>query len=94
MKVEEKLGLDKFKVDLGNPHMSVDKELCRQCQTKPCTIVCPVENFTLDEKGEIVMSWEGCVECGAIIVACHVAGNKAVKWEYPKGGYGICYRGE
>lgn len=93
MKVEEKLGYDKFRVDAGHPHMSIDKELCRRCVTRPCLTICPVENFTLDERGEVVMSWEGCVECGAVLVACHQYGNKGLTWEYPRGGYGIVYRG-
>ena len=41
MGVEEKLGLNKFLLDEGNPHIKINKEICRACTGKPCLVACP-----------------------------------------------------
>ncbi|MBI3078469.1 MAG: ferredoxin family protein [Deltaproteobacteria bacterium] len=87
--VEDKLGITEFRVDAGNPHMKVNPDLCAACATKPCLYVCPANNFTLDAEGRLVMSWEGCIECGAAVTVCHTLGNKGLTWTYPRGGYGV-----
>ncbi len=86
---EAKLGRTQFNVDAGNPHFTVDRERCRACRPKPCLWICPAENFKLDEGGELVVSWEGCIECGAVDVICHQMGNGGVRWNFPRGGYGV-----
>lgn len=91
--VEDKLGLDYFKVDDGHPHLKVDKALCEACETKICVYVCPVDDFASSDGRELILSWEGCVECGTCRVACNNAGNRGLAWENPRGGFGIHYRG-
>ncbi|MCG3180310.1 MAG: Ferredoxin-like protein FixX [Phycisphaerae bacterium] len=86
---EEKLGHTQFNVDAGNPHFTVDPAKCKACASKPCLWICPAENFRLDEKGDLVVSWEGCIECGAVDVICHQMGNGAITWHYPRGGFGV-----
>ena len=86
---EEKLGHTQFNVDAGNPHLTVDRDKCRACAAKPCLWICPAENFKLDENGELVASWEGCIECGAVDVVCRQMGNGGVNWKYPRGGFGV-----
>ena len=36
--IEQLLGVNKFVVDEGHPHIKVKKELCSRCQSKPCTL--------------------------------------------------------
>ena len=37
---EELLALDKFSVDEQEAHILVDKIRCKDCQSKPCLVVC------------------------------------------------------
>ncbi|MBI4766754.1 MAG: 4Fe-4S dicluster domain-containing protein [Deltaproteobacteria bacterium] len=87
MDLEEKLTRVRFRVDL-TPHIKIDKDLCRTCPDQPCLYVCPVKNYVL-KQGEIVFSWQGCLECGACRIVCV---NKAIEWSYPRGGYGVSWR--
>lgn len=87
MKIDEKLALNLFHVD-STPHLKINQEVCSRCPHKRCTYVCPVENFTL-EGDTVVLSWEGCLECGT----CHIVCDQGeLTWDYPRGGFGICYR--
>jgi ferredoxin like protein len=88
MNIDDKLALNLFHVD-KDPHIQIDPEICRRCPHKLCTRVCPVENYTLDDDGNVVFSWEGCLECGTCRIVCD---QGALDWSYPRGGYGISYR--
>ena len=85
--IDEKLALDLFHVD-QRPHIEINKDICRTCDHKICTYICPVENYKLDGD-EIVFSWEGCLECGTCRIACD---KGSITWDYPRGGFGIAYR--
>ncbi len=87
MDLEEKLTRVRFKVD-SFPHIKIDRTRCGSCTDQPCLYVCPVKNYILNQ-GEIVFSWQGCMECGACRITCE---NKAIEWSYPRGGYGVCLR--
>jgi ferredoxin like protein len=89
LNLEDKLYLNRFKVNNGHPHLSIKhKELCQRCEEKSCVYVCPVENYKM-ANGEIELSWEGCLECGSCRIACKYG---AIEWNYPQGGFGIKYR--
>ena len=86
---EDKLFLNKFKVDNAHPHIKLrNNDICRQCQDKPCLYVCPVGNYK-KVNGAVELSWEGCLECGSCRIACKYDG---IEWNYPQGGFGIMYR--
>lgn len=88
LSLEDKLFLDKFKVD-KKPHLElVDTEICRRCDSKDCIYVCPVGNYKRVD-GIVELSWEGCLECGSCRIAC---GSDAIRWNYPQGGFGIRFR--
>lgn len=87
--IEDKIGLTKFKVDTGKPHIKIKPEICRECGDKACVTICPVENYKLDEKGDVTFAFEGCYECGSCRIACTKCG---LEWDYPLGGYGVCFR--
>jgi len=87
--VAEKLSVNKYELDEGVPHISVDNAICQQqCQLKPCLFVCPANVYT-EQNGEIMVDWAGCLECGTCKVACP---TEALDWEYPRGGFGVIYR--
>ena len=82
----EKLYLVRFKTDTES-HLKVDPEKCKPCKDKDCIYICPAEVYKLDEKENIVISYEACLECGTCRIACEF-----IEWRNPKGGYGVCYR--
>lgn len=86
---EELLGLNKFIVDEEEPHIVLDKAVCATCSEKPCLVVCPAVLYTL--KGdEVSFEYAGCLECGTCRVMCKNKG--IIKWQYPRGSFGISYR--
>jgi len=85
--IQEKLDLIRFNVD-KEPHIRVNQEACNNCQSRPCLYVCPAGLYTLSD-GELLYSYEGCFECGACYVACP---EHSIDWNYPRGGYGVCFR--
>ena len=69
--LDDKLFLNKFKVDNNKPHLKFkDIEICRKCKSKDCMFVCPVGNYQEGKNGEVMLSWEGCLECGSCRIAC------------------------
>jgi len=89
MNIEAKLGLDVFKVDT-EPHIVIKHEICQaKCQIRYCLNICPAELYTLDKQDEVQVNYEGCLECGACLMACEY---EALTWQYPRAGYGVQYR--
>ena len=90
MVIEDKLSKTRFSVDQES-HIKINTELCQTCSTKPCLYVCPVQNYTLTEESEIEFVWQGCLECGACRIACREASG-GIEWDWPRGGFGVCFR--
>ena len=88
MNIEEKTSLTRYRLSREKPHITVNREICRTCELKPCLYVCPVENYRL-ENDEIQFSCDACQECGACRVVCPAG---AIEWSYPRGGFGVCFR--
>jgi len=87
MVVEDKISTIRFNADI-EPHIKVNTETCETCYEKPCLYVCPVQNYVLMD-GKVVFSCAACMECGACRIACP---KDAIEWNYPRGGYGVCFR--
>ncbi len=90
MEAPELLSLDKFNVDEEVPHIVLDKTICAKCKEKPCLVVCPAVLYKLDKSGEMSFDYAGCLECGTCRVMCKNKG--IVKWEYPRGTFGVSFR--
>ncbi|MCH7479145.1 MAG: hypothetical protein IIA14_13730 [SAR324 cluster bacterium] len=88
MNITEKLNTVQFTVD-ETPHIVVDGDKCRSCGDHSCLRFCPAHCFTPKEGGGIDYYYVGCLECGTCLLLCR---EDAVRWDYPKGGYGIAYR--
>jgi len=88
LNVDDLLTRVRFKVDHGRPHIVLHGERCWECGHESCLYVCPVEAYQRDGAG-MRLHWEKCVECGACM---HVCDRAALDWEYPGGGYGVCFR--
>lgn len=89
MSVAEKLSINKYELDDGHPHIEVNNEVCQTiCKSKACLFVCPANVYS-EQDGVIIADWAGCLECGTCRAACP---HDALKWEYPRGGFGVVYR--
>jgi ferredoxin like protein len=89
VKVEDKLFLDRFRVD-EEPHIRIiDEGTCMDtCGDRPCLYLCPANVYRL-EKDRISVACEGCLECGSCRIGCP---HLNIEWRYPTGGYGISHR--
>lgn len=89
MNIEAKLGVNVFAIDKER-HITVNQEICRtRCRQRYCLTVCPAHLYSLGPEGEVMLNYEGCLECGTCKLAC-VQG--ALEWHYPRGGFGVQYR--
>jgi ferredoxin like protein len=87
---EDRAALDAIEFD-EEPFITVDTQICRTCEAKPCLYVCPTKVYRLD-KGELVYNTEGCIELGACTIVCAHIGKGAIRWSYPGGSYGVSFR--
>lgn len=88
MKITEKLALDAFKNDKES-HIFLDQQICHTCQERFCIYACPANLYSLNEKGEMIVEFAGCLEWGTCVVAC-VYGS--IQRKYPKSGFSVQYR--
>ena len=88
--VDDKLGLVKFEHD-EEPFITVETKLCASCADKPCLYVCPSKVYQW-ENGGMAYNTEGCIELGACVVVCSKIGRGAIRWSYPRGGYGAEFK--
>lgn len=86
--IDAKLGLNAYKLDKSS-HLKVDQAKCKTCRQKYCLYICPARSYTLNEKGELQINFEGCLECGTCFIACKL---KGLTWDTPRGGFGVQYR--
>ncbi len=87
--IDDKLYLNRFKPDERSHLKIIDKSVCAQkCKDKHCTIFCPAKVYEWRD-GRIAVGYEGCLECGACRIACP---HKNIRWEYPRGGYGVQFK--
>lgn len=85
--IQEKVDTVRFNIH-KEPHITLDTEVCKTCDTTACVYVCPANLFNI-VNGEMLFVYDNCFECGTCYVAC---GNQAIKWSYPQGGYGVAFR--
>lgn len=86
--INEKLLKTRFVIDSGKAHITLKNEACLTCREKPCINVCPAQCYELENE-RVSFSWENCVECGSCRIVCPAG---AITWDYPRGGFGVCYR--
>ena len=83
-----KLSIDIFKNDQES-HIVIRQEICHRCEPKPCLLICPAGLYSVNEAGEVLIEYRGCLECGSCRVICPLG---ALAWSYPRGGFGVQYR--
>ncbi len=84
---EERLARVRYRVD-SEPHIIVDVAVCAGCLHRACALVCPAGCYSCEGQ-EFEFVYDGCLECGACRAVCD---RSAIRWSYPRGGYGVTFR--
>ncbi|MDR0489085.1 MAG: 4Fe-4S dicluster domain-containing protein [Propionibacteriaceae bacterium] len=87
--VDAYLGLNKYEVDEGNPHIEVAPEPETEL-FKELVRICPAGLYKMDGDQPMSVDFAGCLECGT----CRIVGAGAIiaSWRYPSATMGIEYR--
>lgn len=87
--IDEKLGVNKYEVDEGNPHI-VLAEQAEDTDFDKLVLACPAGLYKRDEDGSRKFDYAGCLECGTCRLLCE--GTAISSWDYPLGTMGVEYR--
>ena len=91
MNVEQKLSIDKFAVDEGNPHIVLHQERMDEAMKRSLAVVCPAGLYTMADNNQLVFEYAGCLECGTCrVVSARIPG--AMEWNHPRPTFGISFR--
>jgi len=89
MNIDKKLYTLKYSPDTES-HLKPNLQMCKLCENRPCTYICPANVYEWnEEKQELVVNYENCLECGACRIACP---KHAIDWQYPKGTKGVIFK--
>jgi len=86
--LKAKLGLDVFKAG-SDAHIKIRPGMEKDPRLKKAVLLCPAGLYSENEEGEVVLTIDGCLECGTCLLAC---GNEVLDWNYPDGGIGVQFR--
>jgi ferredoxin like protein len=88
--VAERLARNRYEVDHETPHIEVDQAIAKSTGTAELLVrVCPAHVYSQAADGTVLVQHVACLECGACLA---VAAPGALRWRYPRGGYGVAYR--
>jgi ferredoxin-like protein FixX len=83
------LGVNKYAVDEGNPHIELaaapDPE-----EFLKLVRVCPAALYKLDAAGGQTFDFAGCLECGTCRI--EASGTVVAEWHFPGPTMGVQYR--
>ena len=89
VEIEKELYIDKYTPDEHESHLRIkDMAVCRACEDKPCTYICPAGVYVW-ENGQLTVQYSGCLECGSCRFACP---HDNIDWNYPRGGFGVALK--
>lgn len=90
LNLEDKIFLVKINKYRDSHLVIKDQRVCRDCENRECTYICPVKTYTWEkENREVKVAYENCYECGTCRVSCPY---ENIRWEYPPGGFGVEFR--
>ena len=90
MRVEEKLGADKFNTDKDKPHIIIDQHPKNRAALRDLVNACPAGLYHENADGSARLDYEECLECGTCRVLA--SGTVVEQWNYPEGSMGVEYR--
>jgi ferredoxin like protein len=86
--LQAKLGLNVFKTG-KDPHIKIKTGMEKDPRLKSVVRLCPAGLYSVNETEEVVLSIDGCLECGTCRLVC---GTEVLEWNYPEGGVGVQFR--
>lgn len=86
--INHRLKYNRYHLD-REAHIQVNGEKCRTCPHQVCLTSCPAQCYLPDSGSGVVFNYEGCLECGTCYLLCD---QKALTWNYPRGGCGLSLR--
>ncbi len=86
--LKTKLGLNVFKPG-GEPHIKIRPGREKDPRLLQAIRVCPAGLYSKTDKGGVVLTIDGCLECGTCRFVC---GDEVLEWHYPEGGTGVQFR--
>lgn len=89
-RVEDKLYQNRYLVDSGRPHIKVLPHETPSANLLALTHVCPAKCYELNDKGQVEITADGCMECGTCRILCETTGE--IEWNYPRGGFGVLFK--
>ncbi|MBA1143883.1 MULTISPECIES: ferredoxin family protein [Mesorhizobium] len=90
LRVEDKLYQNRYLVDSGRPHIKVRPHERPSANLLALIHVCPAKCYELNDKGQVEITPDGCMECGTCRVLCEASGE--IEWNYPRGGFGVLFK--
>jgi ferredoxin like protein len=90
VRVENKLFHNRYLVDAGRAHIRVRPHTVPSPALLSLLKACPARCYELNDKGQVEIAVDGCVECGT----CRIIGEPTgdIEWSYPRGGYGVLFK--
>ncbi len=90
VRVEDKLYQNRYLVDAGRAHIKVREHTTPTPALRALLTACPARCYELNDKGQVEITADGCVECGT----CRIIGEPSgdIEWNYPRGGYGVLFK--
>lgn len=89
-KVEDKLYYNRYVVDAGRSHIRVKPHTTPSKALLSLTRVCPAHCYDVNDRGQVEITADGCLECGTCRVLCAESGD--IEWSYPRGGFGVLFK--
>ena len=90
LSVPELLAKDRFELDEEESHIEVDQAVVKASGCGKAMVACCAAHVYAEEAdGTLSVEYAACLECGTCVV---VAAPGALRWHYPRGGFGIQFR--
>lgn len=89
-KVESKLFSNRYLVDGKHPHIKVKPHDKPSKALVSLTHICPAGCYSMNDKGQVEIAVDGCLECGTCRIVCAPTGE--IEWSYPRGGFGVLFK--
>lgn len=88
--VPERLARNHYELDEGESHIEVDQDVVRRTGCGPTLVaICSAHVYRLEDDGSVGVEYAACLECGTCLA---VAAPGALRWHYPRGGFGVVFR--
>jgi ferredoxin like protein len=81
------LGKNVFKPS-SREHIVIKPEVPED-RLRRMVFICPAGLYATDEDDHVILSLDGCLECGTCRLVC---GTDVLEWDYPAGGSGVQFR--